>query len=247
MFSDIDTPEFPAAVADTQPEEDFSSDAPSAKRNCGRTGPTSEAGKAKSSQNSFKHGACSKTLIQPGEREEDWLLLLKIWTDRYQPEENTLLYTFVLKTAQAEWARIRRQQHLDDFLCQNWTAPYNWSDALIKRHDLMLRYKTSAERCFQREYRQLEQHYKAHPPEPPKPTPEEEAAAAQAIFAKQTPTGSPETAAEADELYRYTPQDFTMEDPTSPTGYTFIERSGGNPDLDRKLGRKIYQRGEPYP
>jgi hypothetical protein len=38
-----------------------------------------------------------------------------------------------------------------------------------------------------------------------------------------------------------------MEDPTSPTGYTFIERSGGNPDLDRKLGRKIYQRGDPYP
>jgi hypothetical protein len=98
----------------------------------------------------------------------------------------------------------------------------------------MQRYKTAAERCFQREYRQLEQHYKAHPPAPPEQTAEEKAAAEAA-------------AAEAAELANYCPVDFTVEDLTSPTGVSLGMRSGGNDELDRKLGRKIYQRGDPYP
>jgi hypothetical protein len=39
----------------------------SEKRNWGRTGPTSPEGRAASSKNAIKHGACAQTLILPCE------------------------------------------------------------------------------------------------------------------------------------------------------------------------------------
>jgi len=81
----------------------------------------------------------------------------------------------------------------------------------------MLRYKTAAECCFQRECRQLEQRYKAHQTAPPEPTPEEKAEA---------------------EAANYCPVDFTVEDPTRPTDRVLGLRSGGNPELDKKLAAK---------
>jgi hypothetical protein len=60
-------------------------------------------------------------------------------------------------------------------------SPFNWTPEQVKKHDLHLRYKNAAERSFQREYRLLEQHFKAHKPKPappanpePKPEPEPE-------------------------------------------------------------------------
>ncbi len=43
-------------------------------------------------------------------------------------------------------------------------SPYNWAPDQIKKYDLSLRYKTAAERAFQREFRLLEQYYKTHRP-----------------------------------------------------------------------------------
>jgi hypothetical protein len=151
MFQDTETFEH----SDAEPE----------KRDSGRTGPTSPEGRATSSKNATKHGACSHTLILPGESEDAWLLLLNRWCQTYEPEEDSLKYDFVLKTAQAEWHRIRTQRNYDVYLyILQGVSPFNWTPDQIKKHDLNLRYKTAAERAFQREYRLLEQHYKVHPP-----------------------------------------------------------------------------------
>jgi hypothetical protein len=144
----------------------------SEKRNCGRTGPTSPEGRATSSKNSIKHGSCSQTLILPFESEESWLLLLNRWLQTYQPPEDSLLYDFVLKTAQAEWYRMRAQRNLDCHECsQQGLSPSNWTPEYIKKHDLLLRYRTTAERSFQRTFRLLEQFCKLHPTVPTSPKP----------------------------------------------------------------------------
>jgi hypothetical protein len=152
--------------------------AESEKRNCGHTGPTSPEGRAISARNAIRHGMCAKTLILLHESEGDWLLLLKTWLDGYQnPAENTLLYNFVLKTAQAEWQRLRIQREYDFFLLTHGTPPMTaWDPREIKDYDLVTRYLTAAERRFQREYRMLEQHWKSHHklPEPKKPAKEPE-------------------------------------------------------------------------
>jgi hypothetical protein len=226
MFSDHDLSESSAAVADDSQPENFSSDeTPRPKRNCGRTGPTSETGRARSAQNSTKHGACAQTLLVTGEREEDWLLLLKFWTDQYKPAEDTVLYTFVLKTAQAEWTRLRCQRQYDDLMAAFDTAPYNFTPEQERKHNLMMRYKTTAERCFQREYRQLEQHFKAH----------------------HIPKKSDEFAPKEETAETYDPKYIMEENPKSPTGLFVLLRVTGTPELDAKFGRKTYHKGDPYP
>ena len=175
------------------------------KRNCGRTGPTSPEGRAASSKNSTKHGACSRTLILPHESKEEWEDLLAHWCDIYKPAEDSLYYDFVLRTAEAEWHRQRAQLNFDVFMgSTGGGSTINWQPDQIKKHDLALRYKTTAERAFQREFRLLEQFYKAHPPEPA-PKKEEEQK-------------------EEEEPYLGPAIVFTVEDPTSPTGYRVLQR-----------------------
>jgi hypothetical protein len=138
---------------------------PHQKRNSGRTGPTSITGRATSSRNATRHGLCSSTLLITGENEADWNNLLASWLTEYQnPPENSVLYTFVVKTAQAEWFRQRAQKEYDFFL-ENYGEPamYSWDPKRIQDHALLLRYVTAGERKFQREYRTLEHHWKTHP------------------------------------------------------------------------------------
>jgi hypothetical protein len=145
------------------------------KRNSGRTGPTTNTGRATSARNATRHGMCATTLILDHENEADFLQLLNCWLDGYQnPTENTLLYTFVLKTAQAEWFRLRAQKEYDYCLRNHGAPPMTaWQPNEIKMNDLVARYLTTAERRFQREYRMLEHHWKTHHkplPEPKKST-----------------------------------------------------------------------------
>ena len=134
------------------------------KRKCGHTGPTSEEGRAISARNATRHGMCATTLIMENEVEADWLDLLKTWLNDYQnPAEDSLLYTFVIKTAQAEWHRLRVQREYDFHMYGHGSPPIAaWQPHEIKNHDLILRYLTAAERRFQREYRMLEHHWKSH-------------------------------------------------------------------------------------
>jgi hypothetical protein len=180
------------------------------KRNGGRTGPTSPEGRATSSKNSIKHGSCSQTLILPFESEESWLLLLNRWLQTYKPPEDSLLHDFVLKTAQAEWYRMRAQRNLDCHECpQAGLSPSNWTPEYIKKQDLLLRYKTTTGRSFQRNFRLLEQFCKLHPAIENRP----------AAPAQPSPEAEPDT---DEPLIVFGP------DPDSPTGYTLIlENTGG--------------------
>jgi hypothetical protein len=193
------------------------------KRNSGRTGPTSAEGRAASSKNAIKHGACAETLILPGESEEAWELLLNRWLKEYQPAEDSLEYDFVLKTAQAEWQRIRSQRNFNDFLCvlTHGSSPYNWSPEQIKKHDLSLRYKTAAERAFQRECRLLEQYYKIHRPKPAKES-----------AAKESAAPDPEPRATLTVV---------GEDPDSPTGLTLLLQNIGG--VETKFHTPYYPPG----
>jgi len=162
----------------TNHPEDAHPDEPQ-KRNSGRTGPTTPEGRATAARNAMVHGMTAKTLLIDNEHESDWLALLYTWLEAYNnPAENSLLYTFVLKTAQAEWFRLRIQREFDSFLITHVSPPISaWPADEIKKHDLILRYLTTARRTFQSEYRMLEHHYKTHhKPQKPAPEPEPEPA-----------------------------------------------------------------------
>jgi len=162
-------------------------------RNCGRTGPTSAAGLARSAQNSFKHGGCSARLILPGESEEEWQELLARWHKTYEPDPESLSYDFVQKAAEADWRRLRNERTYDDYLCLRLEgrAPYDWKADEIKTHDLLLRYKTTAERSFQRDVRALEEHYRLHHPKKLEPKVADKPKASLTIMGvdRSSPTG----------------------------------------------------------
>jgi hypothetical protein len=117
-------PPLPESESEEGPDETiYDPDRPK-KRNSGKTGPTSAAGRAKSAQNARRHGACARTLILPYESPEGWELLLARWHRTYTPEDDSLAADFVLRTAQAEWQRIRTQHSYDDFLKITAWSPY---------------------------------------------------------------------------------------------------------------------------
>jgi hypothetical protein len=206
-------------IFEESPSADEQLDAEPKKRNSGRTGPTSPEGRASSSKNAIKHGACAQTLILPCESEQSWLLLLSRWCQTYQPAEDTLLYDFVLKTAQAEWYRIRAHRNLESFMAfTHGRSPFNWTPDEIKKHDLCLRYKTAAERAFQREFRLLEQFRKLHP------------------TVESHPDSQPKPQATLTVV---------GEDPTSPTGLTLLlENVGG---VENTVKRPYYPPPESPP
>ena len=175
--------ENPFDTEDDQTNEKNSEETePKEKRNCGKTGATSEAGRSTCSQNARKHGSCSRVLILPNEDHDAWLDLLSRWEAAYL-SGNPLVADFVYKTAAAEWQRIRVQKSYDSLLgfVSNPNV-YEWQPHDQKQHDLALRYLTTAERRFQREFRMLEQFYTKHgqPAAAPEPTRAEEAAGARA-------------------------------------------------------------------
>jgi hypothetical protein len=161
----VDQDEKSPAPPSPEPESKPESSEPK-KRNSGRTGPTSIAGKAIAAQNAVRHGMCSRTLVLKSEFQQEWENLLASLRRVYgEPAEDSVLAEFIYKTAHAEWVRRRAQREYDRFLANHddLECPmYAWPPEVKKDHELAMRYKTAAERAFQREYRLLEQHYKTH-------------------------------------------------------------------------------------
>ncbi len=150
------------------------------KQNCGRTGPTSPEGKAISSRNALRHGCCAKTLILEGEKLEEWIKLCARWEAAY-PSEHPLLQDFILKTAQAEWRRIRVLNNFEDFVASHAMTMDTYDPETRKLYDLKHRYNVAAERTFQREFRMLDHFFKtncepkkAEKPKEKEPEPEPE-------------------------------------------------------------------------
>jgi hypothetical protein len=123
-----------------------------------QTGPTSPAGKSRSSDNATTHGGTSQKLIVAGERQEDFTNLLSGLLAEYSPETPSarLLIEDFAHAQWFLWRRIRAQNSAEHALYESQPDPALWTDAGFHRFTNMERYRTTAERSFQRALRNLE-------------------------------------------------------------------------------------------
>jgi hypothetical protein len=121
------------------------------------TGPRTPEGKAISSQNATKHGCRSKTLILGHEDPAEYEALRKSWWDQYQPSGHAQ-ETLVQQLIDNHWLLLRSTKRLEQVDNGMPEDPCNWSDAQQKLFNTFTRYKTAAERAFQKSFRTVETH-----------------------------------------------------------------------------------------
>jgi hypothetical protein len=123
-----------------------------------QTGPTTPAGKSRSSDNATTHGGTSQKLIVAGERQEDFTNLLSGLLAEFNPESPSAR-SLVEDFAHAQWflwRRIRAQNSAEHALYEAQADPALWPAASFHTLTNMERYRTTAERAFQRALRNLE-------------------------------------------------------------------------------------------
>jgi hypothetical protein len=123
-----------------------------------QTGPTSPAGKSRSSDNATTHGGTSQKLIVAGERPEDFTNLFTGLLAEFNPETPSAR-SLVEDFAHAQWflwRRIRAQNSAEHALYEAQPDPALWTAASFHTLTNMERYRTTAERAFQRAVRNLE-------------------------------------------------------------------------------------------
>jgi hypothetical protein len=131
------------------------------------TGPRSRNGKNNSSGNSITHGCCcSVKVLVKGERQEDFDRLREGWLAAYEPEDQaaeSLLEQAILNDWQLK--RVQRQYHaVEERLAAS--NPMDWTPGEEHKLQLMLRYKTAAERSFYRSVAAIERFRKVRLQEP---------------------------------------------------------------------------------
>jgi hypothetical protein len=123
-----------------------------------QTGPTTPTGKLASSGNATIHNLCSERLIVEGERLEDFHALVASLVDHYQPAD-THEHHLVEELAHGRWFFWRRQRgcaSVDADVHEIQPDPARWSFVEHKRVLLADRYRTSAERSFNRALKNVE-------------------------------------------------------------------------------------------
>lgn len=105
------------------------------------TGPRTEAGKQKSSQNALRHGLASGTILIPGEDPEEFASLHDGLLDQYQPA-NTTETILVHDMARHHWLKDRAMRLQGEALA---VAP---PGELPPSFSVLLRYQTTNERAF---------------------------------------------------------------------------------------------------
>jgi hypothetical protein len=124
----------------------------------GPTGPRTPKGKAKSSQNSFKHGCRSAKTVLPHEDPAEFEATVQGWFISYHPDTQPAI-TLVENLARAHWVLKRNEKRLEEV---EWELPANlndWTDEHHKQYSTSNRYKTTAERSFLRYFKEVEAHY----------------------------------------------------------------------------------------
>jgi hypothetical protein len=123
-----------------------------------QTGPTSAAGKSRSSDNATTHGGTSQKLIVAGEQQQDFTNLLSGLLAEYSPETPSarLLIEDFAHAQWFLWRRIRAQNSVEHALYESQPDPALWTGAAFHTLTNMERYRTTAERAFQRALRNLE-------------------------------------------------------------------------------------------
>jgi hypothetical protein len=106
------------------------------------TGPTTEEGKARSSQNRFQHGFCGRFKVVDPEKQEDFDSLCQSLRDEHHPATPTE-HMLVDRMAQHYWLS-QRAQLLQDHVIAECPLLAHEQKAL----SLYLRYQTTHERAF---------------------------------------------------------------------------------------------------
>jgi len=123
-----------------------------------QTGPVTPVGKLASSVNATIHNGCSERLIVEGERLEDFHALVASLVDHYQPA-NPHQQSLVEDLANGRWFLWRRQRgsaSVDADVYEIQPDPARWSFVEHKRVALADRYRTTAERSFNRALKNVE-------------------------------------------------------------------------------------------
>jgi len=123
-----------------------------------QTGPTSPTGKSHSSDNATTHGGTSQKLIVAGEQQADFTNLLSGLLAEYSPQTPSarLLIEDFAHAQWFLWRRIRAQNSAEHALYQSQPDPALWPDSSFHTLTTLERYRTTAERAFQRALRNLE-------------------------------------------------------------------------------------------
>jgi hypothetical protein len=127
--------------------------AETSRQNGGKSnGPKTEAGKAKSSRNSYKHGLCAQHLVRPGplgvRDQEDYNKLASGVRNHYRPEG--FIEEFLVEKIVTEMVRFARVIGHEQ---QALGARMGFANIFI---DKILRYATSSERQLMRSIKELE-------------------------------------------------------------------------------------------
>jgi hypothetical protein len=124
----------------------------------GKTGPATLSGKAITSRNAAKHNCTSTQLIVGDEDPNEFTALLESLTAEYQPETE-MQKTTVLQAARTAWDLARVNREFDKSQQKLYGAQKNmheWDAAQQAEFERMLRYRTRAERAYERALHQVE-------------------------------------------------------------------------------------------
>jgi hypothetical protein len=153
-------------------------------------GPVSVEGRARSSQNSLRHGLSSKIVVLPHENRDAFEAVRDSYMDDFQPA-NQSQHDLVETMAAARWrlnrlveteAKIIEKEMLlhDDDMEKEfadmiqveklaWTIDHLANQT--KTLQLLIRYEGSLNRSYERAYKQLQQMQKDYPPQQNEPEP----------------------------------------------------------------------------
>jgi hypothetical protein len=115
--------------------------------------PRTPEGKARSSQNTFKHGLASGQLIIPGENAEDYESLLNGFLSDYQPTNN-IETALVHEIAKSYWLKDRALRF--QAIAFNITMPFLDKMAAPTDLGVLIRYQSANERGFYRALKTLQ-------------------------------------------------------------------------------------------
>ncbi len=121
------------------------------------TGPRTPEGKARSSMNRLTHGLRSEKAVLRDEDPAEYEATMQAWVDTYDPQdrkEDELVHELGL----AHWHLKRGRKRLEEI---EWNLPgnaWNWTEEHQKLFANFTRYKTTAERSFNRAYKEMEAH-----------------------------------------------------------------------------------------
>ena len=124
------------------------------------TGPKTPDGKARSSMNRLTHGCRSKITVLPDEDPAEFDFTIQAWFDHYEPaEDDEVADMLVYDTALAHWHFKRNRTRLEEIETRLPGDAWQWTPEHIHLFTTFSRYKTSAERTFERRFKEVEAYY----------------------------------------------------------------------------------------